>query len=80
MRKVSEVKFEMGYTDKPIFHICKTCRYLYLIIDNPLWVKKEIMKGNMRYNDYVKEKNISCSKGGFAVKKTASCNMWEDKK
>ncbi len=56
----------MGYNPKPKQKICSNCVYF----------KSEFVENEYHYKE---EKNIQCSLGGFAVKKTANCKEHEFK-
>jgi hypothetical protein len=62
MSKQSEAKFEQGYQAKPIFPMCSNCIN---------YRSNQEIVGNF---GYVKETNIHCELGGFAVKKQGTCN------
>ena len=63
---MSTKKESMGYNPKPIQRMCSNC----VFYSSKMTVKEW---------GYIEEKEIRCSKGGFAVKKTANCNEHEFK-
>lgn len=67
MSKQAKAKENQGYESKPHPHICATCVHF----------TSEIEKHQSVFGDYTKERNRRCGLGGFAVKKTATCRMWE---
>ncbi len=69
MSKQSDARKSQGYAE-PLKRICGTCKsYTFDPINLVNWLGK----------DHIVEKNKRCAIGGFAVKKTASCNIWEQK-
>lgn len=76
MSKQSENKEFQGYTTE--LKNCGNCARMVFDMRAPAW----ILKGE--YSDAFKEGNKQeaghrCSIGSFAVKKTASCKLWEPK-
>ena len=65
MSKQSEAKQAQGYEENPDIHICAKCKYY---------------KTPYHTNGYgwLEEKQI-CSLGRFAVKKMATCKLYEKK-
>lgn len=68
MSKQSDAKASQGYVAKPIPKTCANCKHLKMEVE-------EYKDWMLRI--YTKEKNIRCGIGGFAVKKTATCNLIE---
>ncbi len=67
MSKQSDAKEAQQYNEKPIPHVCSNClNYRSVVTTN-----KGIFGGS-----YQTEKNRRCAIGGFAVKKTASCDAF----
>lgn len=69
MSKQSEAKEAQGYVAKPVPSTCSNCKHYQS--------KVEVLRGY--FQPYEKESEIKCGLGGFAVKKTATCNMFEHK-
>jgi len=69
MSKQSQAKLAQGYEQKPIPKTCANC--IHFKSD------KEVIKSAYSSNQYTKESNLRCGIGGFAVKKMATCNMFE---
>jgi hypothetical protein len=67
MSKQSEAKQKQGYDKKPKSRVCSNCRH---------YMSDFITQKNL-YGDYEEEKNKRCGLGGFAVKKTATCNEFK---
>ena len=68
MSKVSEAKEAQGYVDWMSIN-CSTCKHFTSRMEtNKAW-----------FGTHTVEKDKRCSIGGFVVKKTAHCNMWEEK-
>jgi hypothetical protein len=63
MSKQSESKILMGYSPHP--RNCANCTHY-----------SSILVPNSGYSAFLKEKEKKCSIGGFAVKKTATCDQW----
>lgn len=70
MSKQSEAKLIQAYEPKPIPHTCVNCVHFYL---------DKIESHEYMGIIYFKDKNLRCNIGGFAVKKTATCNHWSQK-
>lgn len=65
MSKQAKAKEEQGYDPKPVPRICSTCMHFSS--------RKE--KLVHEFGTYTQEKDIRCSIGGFAIKKTAACRL-----
>lgn len=72
MSKQSEAKSKQKYIAKPTPKTCANC--IHFKSD------KEVIKSMYSSNQYTKESNLRCGIGGFAVKKMATCNQFEEKK
>ena len=62
-------KEEQGYIPKFIPRNCSTCRYF----------KSEMKTEKGYYGDWIKEVDLRCTFGGFAVKKQGVCNKYQFK-
>ena len=75
MSKQSEAKMRQGYTTE--VKNCSNCANYSSDRKLPAW-----MVGNSTYEDnahrYEVESNVRCGLGGFAIKKTASCEQYKD--
>ena len=72
MSKQADAKKAQGYQDKPEKRQCSVCaHYRSDFIKHP-------QQGFMMV-EWIEEKNIHCNIGGFKIKKTAVCNMFERK-
>lgn len=65
MSKVNK-KIQMGYEPKPKHPMCSNC----------IHYRSDFIENKWKYTE---EKNIHCDYGGFAVKKSANCNVHEFK-
>lgn len=72
MSKQSEAKKSQGYDHKPVPRTCGTCLHYKCAVE----VSPGVYKGTTVHN----ESDKRCSLGGFAVKKTATCNNYEAKR
>lgn len=74
MSTQSKAKELQGYTTAQ--RGCGTCAHFTSDRALPGW-----MRGDDRYNieSHGSEKNLRCGIGGFAVKKTASCDRYKEK-
>ena len=65
-------KAQQGYVEKPLPAQCGTCGHYTsdIIPQKSKWIG---------YADWTEEKNKRCGIGGFAVKKTAVCNLYVPK-
>lgn len=70
MSKQSEAKEAQGYNPKPIPRICANCAHY-----RSESAKKYV--GTAWESEF--ESNKRCGTGGFAVKKTATCNIFQPK-
>ena len=70
--KQAESKIKQNYNAKPVPKRCSTCKnYLSDTIQTQ-------PPSQFRENGWWEEKNKRCSIGHFAVKKTATCDMYEN--
>lgn len=60
MSKQSDAKLEQKYQLKPKFPMCSNCKFF----------KSDKKEGTF---GYIKESNIRCGLGGFAIKKQGTC-------
>lgn len=67
--KIQIKKIEQGYTAGPSRAICSNCDHYTS--------KMVTIEG--AWSTWTEEKNKRCGLGGFAVKKTATCNMFTPK-
>ena len=70
MSKQSKAKDNQGYIEGPIPKTCATC--VSLAMD-----RLPVVGWDGKPNGYMKETNVRCAIGGFAVRKTATCNEWK---
>lgn len=82
MSKQSENKAAQGYTTE--MRTCATCAHYKSEIAPPPWISEEKAKSpdvscHTKYEieHWGVEKKKRCGIGGFAVKKTATCNLYE---
>lgn len=66
MSKVSEAKKKQNYQTKQETARCAICSFF----------RSEFIENKWGYKE---EKNVRCGIGGFAIKKTAICDMFEHK-
>ena len=78
MSKQSEAKERQGYIQKANQRVCSTCLNYRSALDYPEWLKSP-KYDSVRKPENKVEVNIHCGLGGFAVKKMALCNEWEEK-
>lgn len=69
MSKQSEAKQAQGYEQKPVITVCKNCKHFKFKIE------EYVPFGGVYYLD----KEIRCGIGGFAIKKMATCKLYERK-
>ena len=69
MSKQSEAKARQRYVEKPIQSVCSNCEHFRS--------NKEPFDGV--FGEWTRESNLRCTLGGFAVKKTATCDCWRVK-
>lgn len=67
MSRQSEAKEKQGYMPKAIPQICSNCKHY----------KSETAEKSGFYGPWIKETNIRCGIGGFAVKKQGTCKEWK---
>ena len=68
MSKQSAAKDFQGYTTAQ--HVCATCTH---------YASQKVDYEGVFGGTYINESNKRCSIGGFAVKKMATCNLFEVK-
>ena len=71
MSKQSEAKMKQGYVAKAVPRICSTCKQF--TFDHVQMAPPSIY----RKEGWWVDKNLRCSIGGFAVKKTGTCDLYE---
>lgn len=75
-----KAKEHCGYVAKPERQTCSNCGAYRSSMEYPSWVGRD--EGTMteaEYDQYgysKREKKIHCVDHGFAVKKTATCDLW----
>ena len=83
MSKTLKLKAEVGYSEKPVLPICSNCVEFTSDRVLPEWMiernASEMGRLDDPDNQYTVEKNgveknLRCTRHGFAVKKMASCN------
>ena len=81
MSKTTEAKAAQGYDPKPL-QTCTHCEHYRSETALPAWaVKANAGKGRTyTLGEYGKEGKVRCALGGFAIKKTASCQKFTLKK
>lgn len=87
MSKISVKKAECGYEDKPVNKMCSNCAHFALDRVLTDWMlesneKRDKRSPQWRAEEYTVEKhgvekNMRCTRNGFAVKKMARCGDWE---
>ena len=63
MSRQAEARTAQVYDPKPRHPMCMNCRFF----------TKDSKVETGYFGDYTRETNLRCSKGNFAVKKTANC-------
>jgi hypothetical protein len=77
MSNQSDAKAAQGYEPKPVPQTCMNCGHFKLDLALPKWKIERNLQCPGRYGqEYAREKNLRCGLGGFAVKKTATCNAF----
>lgn len=77
-------KLEHGYRVEP--HNCGNCKHRKFDLQLPTWMVRynaqDVQYGRKpTYGEqHRQEVKIRCGIGGFAIKKTATCDRWEEKK
>lgn len=86
MSKQSDAKASQGYQDKPVPPTCGNCRGLKSDRILPEWMERENQHGRSfgrvalwSVDASGVEKNLRCGLGNFAVKKSATCNLFLSK-
>lgn len=82
MSKQSDAKAAQGYVEKPIPRTCANCQYFRSDMLLAAWMIEANRSYSVpRYSLPASglEKNRRCDLGGFAVKKTATCNSFAHK-
>ncbi len=87
MKTVNEKKAACGYTPKLIPGTCGNCAHFSLDRVLTPWMlesneKRAMQSPQWRSGEYTAEKhgvekNLRCTKHGFAVKKMGACNDWQ---
>ena len=67
MSKQSEAKIQQGYVDKAVPKTCGQCLH---------FTSDTVTRTTIWLEAYTIESNLRCSIGGFAVKKMATCNLF----
>lgn len=76
MSKQALAKQQQGYSTEPTN--CGNCKHRSCVKELPSWmIGDRIYDTEIGRQRHSIEKNQRCTIGGFAVKKTARCNMWE---
>lgn len=71
MSKISEAKERQGYVEKAVPQTCVNCKsFTFDSID------KEFFSG-VSITKWKEDKNLRCIVGGFAVKKMATCDLFQ---
>ena len=70
MSKQSEAKQAQGYEERPVIPVCMNCKHYDTA---PSTIYDDLL------GDYVDLIGASCGIGGFAVKKIATCKLYERK-
>ena len=71
MSKQSDAKAKQNYRDKPEWPECRNCKF---------FASDEVRKySEYSGNDYVEEKNLRCTIGGFKVMKLGTCDKHQPK-
>lgn len=69
MSKQSQAKQIQGYLEKPLPRTCMNCREY----------ASDLITRTHAYGQWTDEKNKRCTLGKFAVRKTATCNLWSQR-
>lgn len=77
MSKQSEAKAAQGYTTEK--HNCGNCACLEFDMKVPNWMVKQGGYSEAFLKRNAHETNRRCGLGGFAIKKTATCQQWRAK-
>lgn len=67
MSKQSEAKERQGYVERPVPQTCANCRNY----------GSDFVTRKHAFGEWTDEKNRRCTLGGFAVKKQATCKLWQ---
>lgn len=82
MSQIIIKKAECGYEDKPVNRMCSNCAHFAIDrVLTPFMLEINASRPN-RTDHYTVErhgvdKNMRCTRNGFAVKKMARCGDWE---
>lgn len=78
MSKQSEAKEKQNYGAP---HQCGSCKHFSADMVFPAWIEaRNKLQGVRIYGEeYKRERNLKCIIGGFSVKKTYVCDLWEKK-
>lgn len=86
MSKQSEAKAHQGYKEKPEPRTCCACRHFGSDLRLPIWTARAKEDGERHWSGRAysveldgAQKNLRCLAGGFAVKKTATCDVFTPK-
>lgn len=82
MSKQSKAKESQGYRPKPSPRTCANCAAFRSDRLLPYWMaerNREVGTKHFTLEQHGVEKNMRCGIGGFAVKKTATCNHFTAK-
>ncbi len=67
MSKTSDAKQAQGYIDKAVPTNCMNCRSY----------RSDEVRQKGAFGEWTREVNIRCAIGGFAVKKMATCRLFQ---
>lgn len=86
MSKQSKAKDTQGYDPKPQPAICSRCAHYQSEKKLPAWMEQAKADGEKHWHGRAYsieldgiEGNLRCGLGGFAIKKTATCQKFERK-
>lgn len=79
LSKQAKAKEQQGYDSKPAARTCGKCKYFSAEKELPEWMVAANKGRVVRYTieQHGREKNLRCAVGGFAVKKLATCSLFE---
>jgi len=83
--KTEKIKIEQGYVANPVPNTCVNCKHYLFEMKLPAWMREsnENFLANGRrppYGESCKnESNRRCGIGKFAIKKSATCKLFEPK-
>lgn len=67
MTKLEQLKSDMGYNPKPVHPMCINCTSY----------RSDMVTEKHAFGEWIGEKNMRCTLGQFATKKTATCSKHE---